>query len=439
MHVAIIGGGLGGMATAVRLAKLGHEVTLLEASEQLGGAIGTIRKGDFAWDTGPNSTLLPAVLRDLFRKSGRPLERELELIPSSPSRHVFYKKDKKLGEVDLPSGSRADQIAALDQMGKGLGAQWAAYTDAFADDWEALRKDFYERPWSPPHASKHTTSLMRSRLTLHKAVHRSLSDERLRMLALQPAIMAGQDPRSLPAWMGLTSYLEQNFGRWTIAGGMGVLSKVLTERLGTRGVEVLTNTRARDLEVDGGRVVGVQLADSVLSSDAVVCAIDPRSLPTLSPTSGHALPAMPPLACHLGLSGEVPDIPDEYVVHGDPTLVVLTNNQAPEGSHAWTVLGRGRINDDLVQTLANRGLDVNRSVDVRLVRTAKDMVLEWNGSPYGALWRGRSTLAHMLGNSGPRDGSLAGVYVAGAHTHPGAGLPQVGLSASNVAQLIGPA
>ncbi len=69
MQVAIIGGGLGGMATAVRLAKMGHEVTLLEATDQLGGAIGTVHKGDFAWDTGPNSTLLPAVLRDLFRKA----------------------------------------------------------------------------------------------------------------------------------------------------------------------------------------------------------------------------------------------------------------------------------------------------------------------------------------------------------------------------------
>jgi hypothetical protein len=81
MRVVIIGGGLGGMATAVRLAKIGHAVTLVEAASRMGGAIGTVTKGDFAWDTGPNSTLLPAVLRDLFRKSGRPLERELELVP----------------------------------------------------------------------------------------------------------------------------------------------------------------------------------------------------------------------------------------------------------------------------------------------------------------------------------------------------------------------
>lgn len=433
MHVVIIGGGFGGMATAVRLAKMGHEVTLLEANQNLGGAIGSVQKGDFSWDTGPNSTLLPAVLRDLFRKSGRPLERELELIPSSPTRHVFHRKSKKIGEVDLPSGSRGDQMAALDQMEKGLGAQWAAYTDAFADDWEALRKDFFERPWSPHHASKHTTMLLRTRLTLHKAVNRSLRDERLRMLALQPAIMGGQDPRSVPAWMGLTSYLEQNFGRWKIVGGMGVLSEVLTERLATRGVLVRVGTKVEDLVVHSGKVIGVQLPEGTLEADSVVCAIDPRTLPALQAASSKSLPAMPPLVCHIGLSGDLPDLPDEYVIHGDPTIAVRTNNQAPPGSQAWTILGRGRINDDLVQTLASRGLDVNRNVDTRLLRTAKDMVMDWNGSPYGVLWRGRNTLTHMLGNNGP----ISGLYLSGAHTHPGAGLPQVGLSAANVAQLIG--
>jgi UDP-galactopyranose mutase len=106
MRVVIIGGGLGGMATAVRLAKIGHAVTLVEAASRMGGAIGTVTK-DFAWDTGPNSTLLPAVLRDLFRKSGRPLERELELVPCTPTRHVFYRKSKSWAKSTCPVAAGA--------------------------------------------------------------------------------------------------------------------------------------------------------------------------------------------------------------------------------------------------------------------------------------------------------------------------------------------
>ena len=77
----VIGGGYGGMASAARLAKLGHQVTLVEASDRLGGALVPVTQDGFTWDGGPAYTLLPAVMRDLFRKSGRPLERELDLEP----------------------------------------------------------------------------------------------------------------------------------------------------------------------------------------------------------------------------------------------------------------------------------------------------------------------------------------------------------------------
>ena len=72
-RVVVIGGGLGGCASAVRLAKLGHDVTVVEHRPTVGGAIGVVEQDGFRWDSGPTSTALPAVLRDLFRKSGRPL------------------------------------------------------------------------------------------------------------------------------------------------------------------------------------------------------------------------------------------------------------------------------------------------------------------------------------------------------------------------------
>ena len=68
------------------------------------------------------------------------------------------------------------------QLGSGTGAAWAAYVDQFSDDWEALRRDYLERPFSPDHASKHARALLATRLTLHKHVQRTLRDERLRAL-----------------------------------------------------------------------------------------------------------------------------------------------------------------------------------------------------------------------------------------------------------------
>ena len=120
-RVVVIGGGFGGLASAARLAKLGHDVTLLERTATLGGALGVESEGGFTWDAGPTATLLPAVLRDLFRKSGRPLERELDLVPLDVVREHRFEDGTS---VALPSGSRAAQIAAFDALGPGLGRRW---------------------------------------------------------------------------------------------------------------------------------------------------------------------------------------------------------------------------------------------------------------------------------------------------------------------------
>lgn len=438
-RVVVIGGGFGGLASAARLAKLGHQVTLVEASGQLGGALNTVELDGFSWDTGPTHTLLPAVIRDFFRKSGRPAEKEIDLVPVEPmTQHRFTD-----GTVlDLPGGSRAAQLEAVEAaLGKGAGGRWVSYVDGFADVWEALRKDWFERPWSPEHASAEAKSLLESRANLRKAVHKEFRDDRLRALALHRAELEGHDPRNVPAWFGLWDYVAQNFGSWTVPGGMGQLTPVLADRLRTRGVEVLLNTAAQDLVVSGAddHVSAVEvLADGLpdtLAADHVVVAIDPRRLPRLAKYVERTMPVIPPVICHVGLVGDVPELPPEVVLHGDPSIVVRTTGTAPEGAHAWTLLGRGKLAEDIVTALARAGVKVRDKVEVRVDRSPRELVEQWGGSPNGVLWQGRRTIDHRLGTSTP----VPGVHTAGAHSTPGAGLPGVGLSAALVAQVIGPA
>ena len=431
-RVVVVGGGYGGLASAARLAKIGHEVTLVEARAVLGGAVGYVEQDGFRWDAGPSHTLLPAVLRDLFRKSGRALEKEVELVPVEPvARHLFADETW----LDLPGGSRAAQIAAVDGLGEGLGAQWAAYVDGFADDWAALRRDWLERPFSAEQASKHTRALLSTRLTLHKLTQKAFKDERLRQLACYPMALEGHDLRNVPAWMGMWTYVEQNFGAWTVPGGMGSLADALASRLGTRGVTVLLSTTALDLELSGGRVAGVSTDEGVLDADHVVCAVDPRRLPAMRPLVERTMPVIPPVTCHIGVVGEVPDLPHEVVLHGNPMVVLRTGGQAPPGAHAWTLLGRGRLAEDIVTAMHRSGIRVRDQVEVRVDRSPRDLVEEWGGSPYGVLWQGRNTVTRRFGPTTP----VPGVYLAGAHATPGAGLPSVGLSAALVAQSIGPA
>jgi UDP-galactopyranose mutase len=281
--------------------------------------------------------------------------------------------------------------------------------------------------------------LLGLRLTMHRMVSREFKDERLRALALHRCLFEGQDPRNVPAWVGMWSYVEQNFGVWTVPGGMGRLAEVLARRLATRGVTVLTGTTARDIVVQGGRPVAVQVATGTIDADHVVCAVDPRRLPALEKYVARTMPALPPVVCHIGLVGELPELPHEVVFHGDPTLVLRTDGTAPEGAHAWTILGRGKLAEDIVtalqRPLQRLGVRVLDQVEVRVDRSPREQVLQWHGSPMGLLWQGRATLSHQLGNRTP----VENVWMAGAHTTPGAGLPSVGLSAALVAELVGPA
>ena len=181
-------------------------------------------------------------------------------------------------------------------------------------------------------------------------------------------------------------------------------------------------------------MVGVRTEQGVVDTDLVVCAIDPRRLPALASYVERTMPAIPPVICHVGIVGPVPDLPSEVVLHGDPMLVVRTGGQAPEGAHAWTVLGRGRLAEDVMTALQRAGIRVRDQVEVRVDRSPLQLVQEWGGSPYGVLWQGRNTVSRRLGPRTP----VENVFMAGAHATPGAGLPSVGLSAALVAQVVGP-
>ena len=165
----------------------------------------------------------------------------------------------------------------------------------------------------------------------------------------------------------------------------------MTKRLGERKVEVLLGTSAVDLRIHQGRVVGVDTDRGSLDADVVVVAIDPRGLPVLAPHVSRTMPAIPPVLCHLGLSGELPDLPHEVVLHGDPTLVVRTGGTAPAGRGLDRAGPRPAVGGRDRRRWPARGIDVRRQVEVRVDRSPAR-------PGRGA---GRARLRHAL--AGPRD------------------------------------
>jgi phytoene dehydrogenase-like protein len=427
-RVVVVGGGFGGLASALRLAKLGHDVTLVE-ERVLGGALAPVTRDGFAWDTA-TYTLVPAVVRDLFRKTGRQLERELDLVQLDCLREHRFEDGSSL----VLAASRTAQLEAFDRLRPGLGEAYVAHVASYADTWEVLRREYAEVPWDPDHLSPALARVLGARESLARRLRSASRDERVRLVAGHPTATDGQVWRDVPAWVGVSAYLEQRFGAWAFVGGTAALRDALVARLPTRQVTVV-RARVDDVVVRDGRAVGVATTTGELDAEVVVCAVDPRRLPALAPYVARTTPALPPVTCHVGLAGHVPDLPHELVVHGDPTLVVRTLGRAPSGHHAWTVHGRGRVDEDLLATLARRGIDVRGKVVARVDLSPRDQVERWAGSPLGVQWAGRSTVRRRLGPRTP----VSGVYAAGAHATPGAGLPFVGLSAALVAQVVGPA
>ena len=268
--------------------------------------------------------------------------------------------------LGLPGHSRAAQLRAFDELGPGLGRRWVDYVDSFSEDWEVLRRAYFENAWDPADLSREVAERFDSREMLHKRLKKTFKDERLRQVAAHPFVADGHEPRNVPAWAGLVAYLEQRFGAWTVTGGMASLTSALTARMATRGVTVALEVEATDIVVRDGRAVAVATTSGAVDADVVVCAIDPRMLPALAPYVERTMPTMPPVVCHVGLSAPVRDLPHEVVVHGDPMLVVRTGGRAPAGGAAYTVHGRGKLAEDILKALARHQLDLRTDLVTRV-------------------------------------------------------------------------
>lgn len=426
-RVVVVGGGFGGIATALRLAKLRHDVIVLEHEDRLGGRLHRRERGEFSWDRHGESFTLPAVLRDLFRKTGRPLERELDLTHLTPGRrHVF----SDLTPLDLPTGSRGAQTTAIDDaLGDG-GELWNSWLDTLAPVWEVLRQRVLERPFAGrSDLDRHQLRTLRPRRAVRTLARRTFKDHRLRAIVLDAVRAQGQPTRSTPGFVAVTHHVERLFGRWRVDGGMPALLATLESRLDLRGVDVRLGVRALDVHGDAAGVRGVETEDGALDADAIVWAA-PTPPPSLPPY--RDLPLIPPAITHLGLGIDAPDLPNDTVLHENPVVTIHTGGSSPLGYRTWTVEHSGG-GEDVLKTLARRGLNVADFVVERIDVSPTDRLIE-SGPGFGWQWQGWRS---ALDRPGVGAASMPGLYFVGASAHPGPSLELVGLGAAAVAESIG--
>lgn len=270
MKVVIIGAGLGGLAVGLRLQGLGCEVTVLEQNEAPGGRASRISDGGFTWDTGPSLITMPWVLEETFAAGGLDLHREVTLHRLDPLYRIRWADEERTFDFSDSVDGLRDEVAAFSPKDA-----------ARLDDFLAALKPIYEdgllaagrRPFGelgPFLALLPTMSRLRAAGPLYRFVARYFEHPRVREAFSFHSLFIGGDPFRVPAIYGALVYLQVLDGAWYTDGGVYSLVEAMA-----RPLDVRCEARAEAVEVSGGRVRGVRLADeSFVPADVVISNAD---------------------------------------------------------------------------------------------------------------------------------------------------------------------
>ncbi len=292
-QVVVIGAGVGGLASAVRLAAAGYRVTVLERHEGPGGRAGTWRSEGFTFDTGPSLVMMLECWRDLFAAAGRRLEDYLDLVQIDPCYRLTF-TDGSTFEMTSQLNRLVENMEALEPGAGTRVHRWLAETGELYHGGLAFIRRNMHNPLSMMNISAiGARGGMRALGDLQAMARRHFRDERLQQAITFQTLYLGISPYRSPGVYGLLAHSEVAGGIHYPMGGMHQLPLAL-ERLGTElGVEYRYGSPVTRLERDAGRITAATTADGHrLTADAFVANSD---LPwTYQELLGEKLPTLLP-------------------------------------------------------------------------------------------------------------------------------------------------
>jgi diapolycopene oxygenase len=486
-RVAIIGGGLGGLAAACTLAARGYRVVLLERNAWLGGKAAVLEEGGYRFDMGPTILILPSVLRRLFAEAGEKLEDHLDLIRLDPQWRCIF-----------PGGEVLDLHPEVDAMSAALEA-FAPRTDS-ADGYRRFlelsrrqtdisQRFFFWRsigsPWDMFDAkSVFQPSLLQALMHLRfgrsvaATVRSYTGDPRVAQMLDHFTKYVGSAPDQSPAVLCGIAHMQTDEGVWYPCGGTAAVPRALEALAKRLGVElrcrvgvrrILTNADGRvcGLETEEGQRLGA--AAVVANSDTVRTHRDLLDGPPRRrfEKRRHYEPACSGVVLYLGLDrryehlahhnfvfsrdpskefdaiyrqGELAPDPTCYLVApartesavappGGEALNVLVHVPYLRPHHDWTRMLPGYRRTILDKLAHDAGLtDLEKRIRVERWLTPQDIHDRYrvlDGAIYGLSSHGKYLGAFKPPNRSP---DVPGLYFAGGSAHPGPGMPMVLMS-----------
>jgi phytoene desaturase len=490
-RVVIIGGGIGGLASAALLAREGHNVVLLEQRSEFGGRAGSWERDGFRFDTGPSWYLMPEVFDHFYKLLGTSAAAELQLVQLDPAYRVYAEGEKEPVDVAADVHETLDRFERLEP---GSALRVAKYLDRARTIYDLAKQRFLYStfvklgPVFRGEVLANGPRLARLLLEpLEKLVNRTVRDIRLRQVLGYPAVFLGSAPALAPSMYSLMSHLDLVDGVLYPVGGFTEVIGSIEKLARLAGAELRADAAVRRIVVVDGKATGVELADGELVvADLVVSAADLHHTETellADPESRtypeeywrNAVAGPSAVLLYLGVEGDLPELEHHTLffarewsagfeaIFGSPARVPETPSfyvckpsgvdpsVAPDGTENVFVLvplpadpglGHGGIDgagDELIEQLADQVIarmaewagipDLATRVVLRRTVGPADFADDLNA------WKGTALgLAHVLKQSaffrpGNASKRVTGLYYVGSSTIPGIGLPMCLISA----------
>ena len=286
----VIGGGFGGIAAALRLRARGHAVTLIDRCENLGGRAQVFEKDGFLHDAGPTVITAPFLFDELFALFGKRREDYIEFIPLDVW-YQFYYQD---GQTFNYGGTSEDTLREIERINP---EDVQGYKDLLEQSRRIFEVGFVKLADQPFHSPltmlRQVPALIRLGCyrTVWQLVSRHLKHDHLRRaFSIQPLLVGG-NPFETTSIYSLIHYLERKWGVYFARGGTGAITRGLEKLMREEEIEILTGTTVKRIEVRGRRATGVLLeGGETIAAQTVVSNADPIHLyrELLNPAKHHS-------------------------------------------------------------------------------------------------------------------------------------------------------
>ena len=275
-HVIIIGAGMGGLATALRLQHHGFEVTVVEKQAQPGGRSNVIEENGFRADMGPTILVMKDTFEEMYRSIGRDINERLEFVQLDPNYRVYFHDDTY---IDLYS-NMARLAQEVEKVEPGGAERLFRFIGEGAKKYE-LGMDFVDRNYDRITDLVNPMAGIRLLQTrAHQNLYRQVSrffkyNDKLTKAFSFHSMFLGLSPFDALAMYSLITYADLALGMWYPIGGIYRIVEDMVSLSEEMGVEIRTSSPVAEIKIAGGRVTGVGLdSGEEIQADLVVSNAD---------------------------------------------------------------------------------------------------------------------------------------------------------------------